>query len=502
MASSLEELLAEEGLTGRKSTTRSRASFRSDNITNRHNSDSSSSNRVKTQRTRSDTSRYSFGGRLEGSDSIGDRQPHNNLILRERIHGKRAEVLKGKHSVERPQDRRLELNSNAHSSHEIVEVGVQKGKWRKDICLNEVNDPLGSDEHPSLIDGRKGSMGKDMKSDGKEHVSSKKHLFEDSSSPDNGGTSMRQPGSVDERTRRGLWNSKSFQYSRTEKHAPSIFSDSLLALNEVAIRATISILNGYIIPFLKDKHFQVRLRDKCFSSLNFMASKVYHDTENKVIFNLEQAIETVEKSAKDHTSTKDLKRALLQLSVITGLNTDKLKYGLTCGIPNYKLSACAHLYLSVFHKLQRKDRVSAKHILQVFADSPLHGRTHLLPELWENFFYPHLSHLKPWHSQEVNPLVGTHSGTRKLKLLNKMYDGCLDCGTYQFAVYYKYWLAEANEAPAFPLINICSVSLQTVQLSDSPIYSGESSDPVSDPYGQPMVSKKLYEAVFGRSSKP
>ncbi|KAJ7957435.1 RING-type E3 ubiquitin transferase [Quillaja saponaria] len=264
----------------------------------------------------------------------------------------------------------------------------------------------------------------------------------------------------------------------------------------------VSILNGYIKRFLKDDDFRATLRHNCFSSLNFIELEEGHDSEIKVIMSLEQAVEIVEQAAEESASAKDLKKASLQLSVITGLSLNDMKEGFTCGIPNCKLSACAHLYLSVVYKIQKKERVSAKHLLQVFCDSPSQARTTLLPELWDCLFFPHLSHVKVWYSQKADILADTLSRTRKLKLLEKLYNEILDSGTYQFAMYYKDWLTEGLEVPSIPSIEIPSLSVGEIQSGSS---LGHSSDLVSpiDPFSpQPMVSKKLYDAVFGCLSKP
>ncbi|KAJ6702827.1 hypothetical protein OIU85_028853 [Salix viminalis] len=176
--------------------------------------------------------------------------------------------------------------------------------------------------------------------------------------------------------------------------------------------------------------------------------------------------------------TKDLKTAALLLVVITNLNSNDLKHDYTSGTPNSRLSACAHIYLSVIYKLRKKDKVSAKHLLQVFCDSPFLARKLLLSELWDYLFFPHLSLLKNWYKQEADPLFNTASKVTKLKFLDKVYNEVLDSCTYQFAVYYKDWLTEKVKAPSIPSVNIPFIS------------------------PQPMASKKLYDAVFGHSSKP
>ncbi|CAN1335785.1 Putative E3 ubiquitin-protein ligase LIN-1 [Linum perenne] len=226
------------------------------------------------------------------------------------------------------------------------------------------------------------------------------------------------------------------------------------------------------------------VRYNSFSSFNFNEIEEIESIEKKVISSLEEAIYTVEEAAKENVSAKDLKKAALQLSVITGLNSNELKDGYTFGVPNSRLSACAQFYLSAVYKLQKKDRVSAKHLLQVFCDSPFWARTILLPDLWDYLLFPHLSHLKLWYNQEAESLPDTPSKIRKVKLLEKVYNETLDSGTYQFAAYYKDWLTEGLEAPSLPSIHIPSLSNRSLSQESSKDHS-----------------KKLYDAVFSHSSK-
>jgi hypothetical protein len=132
--------------------------------------------------------------------------------------------------------------------------------------------------------------------------------------------------------------------------------------------------------------------------------------------------------------------------------------GSTFGTPNSYLSACAQLYLSIVYKIAKNDRNSAKHVLQVFCDSPFLARTHLLPELWEHFFLPHLLHLKIWYTRELEFLSNSEyvDKEKKIKALNKLYNSQLDFGTIQFAFYYKEWLKVGAPAPVVPSVPLPS----------------------------------------------
>ncbi|KAL5983235.1 hypothetical protein ACLOJK_017319 [Asimina triloba] len=239
------------------------------------------------------------------------------------------------------------------------------------------------------------------------------------------------------------------------------------ALDEAAIQATIAIISGYVRRFPKDNAFRASLRRNCLSCLGSTGMVDPYHVDSGVVVNFRHALESVERTADKSGNTKEFKKACLQLSVITGLNSNGLKDGFTSGVPNSNLAACAHLYLSVIYKLRKKDLISAKHLLQVFCDSPFQARTVLLPELWDQLFLPHLSHLRLWYDQEAEAISNMASRKRKLKHLDKVYNDILNDGTYQFAIYYKEWLTKGIEPPAIP-------SILTPKTSDRGASSGGS----------------------------
>lgn len=459
-----------------------------------HRLDSSYGNRNKTQRTRSDASRYSFRSKLSKGDSIKVPRSRYGPIIRERVDGgsRKETHQKSELSPGLLEDRRSNASSSDYMpGKEIVDIDADSSERIKDIYLNEVRRMDKPSDGGDKSRQYRANIGKDMKLNKKHGSTSKTHL-----------PGQTQPKNFNEKSNGSSLNGKSFEDSQNPKHVHGTLPEFVPALDEVAVQATISILTGCSKRYLKDEGFRTTLHNNCFSCLNSIAPEQYSNNEDKVIANLKQAIDMVENAAEECATAKDLKRASLQLSVVTGLNSNDLKDGFTCGIPNYHLSACAHLYLSVIYKLQKKDRASAKHLLQVFSDSPFQARTTLLPELWENLFYPHLSHLKLWHSQEADYLEDTPNKERRLTLLDKVYNEFLDSGTYQFAVYYKDWLTEGFEAPSIPSINIPSLSLQEFQFNGSHGHSEKLPQAVGPFYAQPMVSRKLYEDVFGSSSKP
>ncbi|ONK71040.1 uncharacterized protein A4U43_C04F4090 [Asparagus officinalis] len=275
-----------------------------------------------------------------------------------------------------------------------------------------------------------------------------------------------------------------------------------LKLDEIGAKAIISILTGYLRRFFKDENFRASLYQSCASCLGINESYENDQSEDGVIDNLNQAIRVVERTAVGSPSSQELKRAALQLSVITGLSSGELKDGFSSGIPNLELAACAHIYLSIIYKFQKKDKVSAKHLLHVFCDSPNQARTKLLPVLWDRLIFAHLSHLREWYDSEAEVIARSPSGLKKMKLLEEMYSNVLDVGTYRFGVYYKEWLDDEAEDPELPSIVAPQGSFMWMPRETSGSFdSDEFSSPGSSASSQAKVSKKLYESVFRQSKK-
>lgn len=156
-----------------------------------------------------------------------------------------------------------------------------------------------------------------------------------------------------------------------------------------------------------------------------------------------------------------MRNSITLLSIVASLNSPESRTGLTCGVPNTHLSACAQLYLSVVYKMERDDRAAARHLLQAFCDAPRLARRSLLPDLWENFFLPHLLHLQVWYNGEVEVATELDAGEereQRMKVLNRVYNDQIDVGTAQFALYYKEWLKVGGAAaPVLPLVSLPSV---------------------------------------------
>ncbi|CAK7339196.1 unnamed protein product [Dovyalis caffra] len=519
MATSLEELLAKEGFRGGSSATRERPSFKAEAASmprcpfgdqgKRDSRSGSSIRRVKTERTRSDVTTYTLRGESPGSNGSLSRRPRDDLVRREKIDSRLKTEHRRRDSKYVQEDKTVKVETLEDvKGSEIVEVGVEENERYKDIY----SDKAYHSERKERSSKGNGSTERYRERKGKQKKVcergcsiSNENLLKHAGFGNNNRKSVDrfeaayesvdQPEAAYESSVRGSKKAKGFADDQKPKNEKSASAVPEIALDEAAVKAVISILNGYIKRFVKDPEFRTTLRYNCFSSLAFIEKEGGDSVEMMAKVNLEQAIAKVENAAEAAARSKDLKTAALQLSVITGLNSHDLKDEYTSGTPNSRLSACAHIYLSVIYKLQKKDKASAKRLLQVFCDSPFLARTLLLSELWDYLFFPHLSHLSAWYKQEADALFNTPSKITKLKFLDKVYNEILDSCTYQFAVYYKDWLTEGAEAPSIPSVEIPFVS----SLQDHSSGPASPSAPFSP---QPMVSKKLYDAVFRRSSKP
>ncbi|KAL5577667.1 hypothetical protein UlMin_019366 [Ulmus minor] len=263
--------------------------------------------------------------------------------------------------------------------------------------------------------------------------------------------------------------------------------EAAAVVDEVAVKAVVSILSGYVGRFIKDEIFRESVREKCRSCL----VRRKKDWDNGTLANLELGMESIEKLVEEQGARKEMRMKTVRnsiqlLGVVSSLNSKKTKNGSTCGIPNSHLSACAQLYLAIVYKLEKNSRTSARHLLQVFVDSPFLARTHLLPDLWEHLFLPHLLHLKVWYTGELECLTNMgYSEEKKMKALSKVYNGQMDMGTVEFALYYKKWLK----------IGIQSLVVPVIPLPERPYRSSRRSSETSSSLSSNNTN--LYRTVFG-----
>ncbi|TKY58966.1 putative E3 ubiquitin-protein ligase LIN-2 [Spatholobus suberectus] len=276
-------------------------------------------------------------------------------------------------------------------------------------------------------------------------------------------------------TRNGSWSFHSItprvgSVPETWKNSKSLMSPGSRTagppMDEVATRAVIAILSGYIGRYVKDDHFRKTVRDKCNSYL--VRRRNGSGSDDEVLENMKLGMENIDKLVQDQGTKKEIKIKSLRnsielLTIVASLNSKSKtsrEGASTCGIPNSHISACAQLYLAIVYKLQKNKRICARHLLQVFCDSPFLARTYLLPDLWEHVFLPHLLHLKIWYAEELEALSASSEcqGERekKMKALSKVYGKKVDTGTALFALYYKQWLKVGGNEPPLPIVPLPS----------------------------------------------
>ncbi|XP_058098231.1 putative E3 ubiquitin-protein ligase LIN-2 isoform X3 [Magnolia sinica] len=521
---SLEELLAEEGFKGGKMKWRSRNSFKSDTTTmqkvvsmpqhlhheQNHLVSAPPDIPVRTRRVRSDVSWHVSGLELQKNEGVRDRRSSNNMLEIERLVVKPDKDAQEIEIVE-------ETDSTAMREYEKFSFG-DSDKLQENLRY-EVGKKNGSKETRIFNDQNLAGV--------KENASSKERFskeflendrlsdgygndFHENERNEVSGRGLLEDGRYGNRSSKPLLekmnlNNASRNSSQSSKNSGDLQSQRCLsldqivsepALDEAAVQAMISILSNYVRRFPKDQTFRTSLRQNCLSCLSSTGLDEPHHNDSGAIVNFGHAVETVERVADKSGNPMELKKASLQLSVIAGLNSKGLKDGFTSGISNSHLAACAHLYLSVIYKLRKKDLISAKHLLQVFCDSPFQARKSLLPELWGQLFLPHLSHLRLWFNQEAEAILNSSSRPRKMKHLEKAYNEIVDSGTYQFAVYYKEWLTKGIGAPTIPSILTPTTSVRGASAGDSHGLPPEL-QPSKVGYAsfQPMTSKRLREAV-------
>ncbi|XP_068640550.1 putative E3 ubiquitin-protein ligase LIN-1 [Aristolochia californica] len=511
---SLEDLLTEEGFRGGRM--KSRSSFKAEAVNvPRHlrreqsSSVSPSNARAKTHRTKSDISRLVKRTELEKKDRA--RKPRDDLIRSKKL-------------VDEPKNEVKEIEileeRDFHGIQEMEKYGVGASQepdnnWNyAERYGGDYHDDERVYDHIEDATPEKPRYGNfydfqaketHKEKNRKERQQGEKNRSKYSKIPlsikNSFSKNFRESGSLSKGTSNSSQQTKKFDDLQTQMCLTVNEVVSEPAIDEAAIQAMISILTGYIKQFLKFESFRESFQEKCASCLGFSSLRDQIPSNRGVMLNLTQAIDAIEKVAEELADPNELKKASIQLSVVAGLNSKDLKDGFTSGIPNSHLAACAHMYLSVIYKLQKKERVSAKHLLQVFCDSPFQARNFLLPDLWDHLFLPHLEHLRVWYDQEAEAIANTSSRLRKMELLEKVYNEIVDNGTHQFAVYYKEWLTDGVEAPSIPSIRIPTVSIHGISPGASRGYSpGQQSSVTNSVSSQPLISKRLYETVFGQSN--
>lgn len=234
------------------------------------------------------------------------------------------------------------------------------------------------------------------------------------------------------------------------------------------VKLLIVTVGSFTQDRLINKEVRSQHKEQCVERLTAEDGSTDKDSEIRysdqaVLANLDWGIEAFEEAM--NTSNMETKLARLDyadkmLQVCAMLDCNQK----TAGIPNFYLSAWAHLNLSYLWKLRNNVHNSVLHILEMFMVDPFFSRIDFAPELWKELFLPHMSSIVGWYSEarrglmmEVIPESSDLSFTadldqffneslilsmrpdqvEKLQNLEQLYGDSLDENTRLFAKYYK-----------------------------------------------------------------
>ncbi|XP_012835675.1 PREDICTED: putative E3 ubiquitin-protein ligase LIN-1 [Erythranthe guttata] len=176
------------------------------------------------------------------------------------------------------------------------------------------------------------------------------------------------------------------------------------------VRSLITTIGSFIEDRLTNKEQRIQHKDHCAERLAAEdrtaknQTEEIHYSDQAVLANLDWGIEALEEAIA--TSNVETKMARLEyaekmLQVCAMLHSDRK----TAGVPNFYLSAWAHLNLSYLWKLKNDNRNSILHMLEMFVVDPFFSRVDFAPELWRSIFSPHMSSIIGWYSEERRKIV-------------------------------------------------------------------------------------------------
>ncbi|XP_077246554.1 putative E3 ubiquitin-protein ligase LIN-1 isoform X2 [Tasmannia lanceolata] len=234
------------------------------------------------------------------------------------------------------------------------------------------------------------------------------------------------------------------------------------------VRLLVSTVGSFTQDRLINKEQRIQHKEQCAERLAAEDGSCDKDGEVRysdqaVLANLDWGIDALEEAI--NTSNMETKVARLDhaekmLQVCAMLDS----HHKTAGVPNFYLSAWAHLNLAFLWKLRHNINNSVLHVLEMFIIDPFFSRIDFAPELWEALFLPHMSSIVGWYSEarqrivmEVIPDSSDLSFTAdfdqffneslifslrpdqadKLQDLEKVYGDSLDENTRLYAKYYK-----------------------------------------------------------------
>ncbi|XP_068645365.1 putative E3 ubiquitin-protein ligase LIN-1 [Aristolochia californica] len=170
----------------------------------------------------------------------------------------------------------------------------------------------------------------------------------------------------------------------------------------------ISTIGSFIQDRLINKDVRIQHKEQCAERLaaeeGTDRNSVVQYADQAVLANLDWGIDALEEAIS--TSNMETKLARLDyaekmLQVCAMLNSRHK----TAGVPNFYLSAWAHLNLAYLWKLRNNVKNSVLHILEMYIVDPMFSRIDFAPELWQDLFLPHMSSIVGWYTQERQKIV-------------------------------------------------------------------------------------------------
>ncbi|XP_038714919.1 putative E3 ubiquitin-protein ligase LIN-1 isoform X2 [Tripterygium wilfordii] len=175
------------------------------------------------------------------------------------------------------------------------------------------------------------------------------------------------------------------------------------------VRVLVTTVESFVQDRLINKEQRTQHKEQCAERLAAEDGSYDKDVEVRysdqaVLANLDWGIEALEEAINTpnmETKLAQLDYAQKMLHVCAMLNSNQK----TAGVPNYYLSAWAHLNLSYMWKLHNNVNNSVLHILEMFIVDPFFSRIDFAPELWRDLFLPHMSSIVGWYSEERHRLM-------------------------------------------------------------------------------------------------
>ncbi|XP_051139219.1 putative E3 ubiquitin-protein ligase LIN-1 [Andrographis paniculata] len=255
------------------------------------------------------------------------------------------------------------------------------------------------------------------------------------------------------------------------------------------VESLTAAVRSFIEARLVDKDHRLQQKEHCAERLaaegegnpcNDIVEVPYSD--QAVLANLDWGIEALEEAintsnAETRMARLDYAEKMLQLCAMLNSNHK------TAGVPNFYLSAWAHLNLSYLSVLRHDFQTAVLHILEMFFVDPFFSRIDFAPELWESIFLPQMSSVVAWYSEgrrrilmDVIPDSSDLSFTmdfdqyfneslimsvrpkqaERIQQLEHLYGQSLDENTKLYAKYYKDCMRydSATSRKAMPMLPI------------------------------------------------